>query len=185
MFDELGIDLDDLVYIDDLKTKKIGIILLVDHNEFDQREVQLFRSDLVEGVVDHHRDDRYCFEKAPMYIVNLDTGSNTSQIPKLFADSSLHCDQSFAKLMLFPIIFDTDNLGEGAGQIDIDAVAYLKKFCSYDTAILHAKLDELKFARDKNESVTNILKQDYKRYTGNWAMSSVTLCVEDWLVGDG
>lgn len=84
-------------------------------------------------------------------------------------------------MMLYPILFDTNNLTLLKHQIDFKAVEYLKMFAEVDPNQLFVKLDELKFSLDGTESVSELLPQDYKRYDGNWVMSSVTFCLAKWI----
>lgn len=181
LFDQMSVDLDDLIFIGEVKRDRLDQVILVDHNELDQREKDdLKLESLVRGVVDHHID-RGGFSNAPLRLINTGVGSNTSQIANMFAQSNRRIEPSFADLMLYPILFDTSNLTQQTHQPDIDAVAYLKKSASVDQNKLYAKLDELKFARDENENVFDLLRQDYKMYDGKWAMSSVTFSIADWI----
>lgn len=180
LFKQLAVDIDDLVYISDLKRENLEDVILVDHNQLDGQEKSLDFEELISGVVDHHLDKQNFLNVKPR-IIDTRVGSNASLIVDMFSRSEIKLDESFANMILFPILTDTNNLTQRTHQIDIDAVAYLKKFTNVDLKQLYSKLDELKFSVDGSESVEELLRQDYKEYENKWAMSSVTFSLVKWI----
>jgi exopolyphosphatase len=187
LFDSLSINLDDLIFLSDLVNEnrnEITDLVLVDHNELDEQEKTLKFSNLVSGIVDHHVDKGQ-FQNADPRIVDLTAGSNCSLITDLIRKSNIALDESFATMLLYPILVDTNNLTVRASQKDIDMVKYLNQIANIDLIKLYSKLEELKFlSYDENESVDTILKKDYKQYEHNdlkWGMSSVSFCLKDWI----
>lgn len=179
MFEQLSVDLNDLVFLEDLTHNRIGEVYLVDHNELDKRESEDLRlSELVTGVIDHHLDKGE-FKNANPRCIDTRVGSNASLIVSMF--TGIELDPSFANLLLFPIVNDTSNLTRIAHQIDIDAVEYLTRFTSVDRNQLAEKLDGLKFNSDSSETVSELLRQDLKIYTGSWAMSAMNKGLVEWI----
>lgn len=179
MFEQLSVDLNDLVFLEDLVHDRIGEVYLVDHNELDKRECDLRLSELVTGVIDHHLDKGE-FKNANPRCIDTRVGSNASLIVSMIT-TGIELDPSFANLLLFPIVNDTSNLTRIAHQIDIDAVEYLTRFASVDRNQLDKKLDNLKFNSDSNETVSELLRQDLKMYTGLWAMSATNKGLVEWI----
>jgi exopolyphosphatase len=178
MFDQLSISLDDLIYLGDLKRERIRQVYLVDHNELDTRESELV--DLVHGVIDHHLD-KGGFKGVEMRCIDTRVGSNASLVVSLMSQKGLDLDSSMANMLLFPILEDTSNLTRITHQIDADAVEYLMRFASLDRHKLYSNLDKLKFSIDGSEPVGELLRQDYKLYAGEWAMSSLTIGLIEWI----
>lgn len=181
MFQQLSVDLNDLIFLGDLTHDRIREVYLVDHNELDKRESEDLRlSELVTGVIDHHLDKGE-FKNANPRNIDTRVGSNASLVVAMITQARIELDSSFANMLLFPIVNDTSNLTRITHQIDIDAVEYLMRFASVDRQQLDKKLDELKFSPDGSEPVSELLRQDYKMYTGSWGMSSLTIGLVEWI----
>lgn len=187
MFQQLSIDLDDLIYLGDLKEReRIRDVHLVDHNELDARESTILGGDetvLVCGLIDHHID-KGRFKSASPRLIDTRVGSNASLVVAAISQANMPLDSSFAHMLLYPILNDTSNLTRITHQIDIDAVEYLMRFANndLDRAQLYAKIDELKFSQDGSEPVGELLRQDYKAFgDAKWGMSSLTFGLAEWL----
>lgn len=184
MFEQLSVDLDDLVFIGDLDRDRIIEAYLVDHNELDMREKQdLGMSELVTGVIDHHLDKGE-FKNANPRTIDFEVGSNASLIVDMFRQAQIELDPSFATMLLFPIVNDTCNLTRIAHQIDVEAVAYLTRFTCVDRKELNAQLDQFKFGKTDYNNVSLLLAQDCKVYSGDggvFGMSALTFDLVEWI----
>ena len=180
LFDFFSINIDELIFISELKHKNISQVILVDHNQLDEQEISMEFESIVTGVIDHHIDS-HTFQSADPRIINLNAGSNCTLIAELFYKSKINLDSSFASLLTFPILFDTSNLTVRAGQSDFEMIEFLTEISSLDNNLIYKKLEEIKFAANEDESTETILKKDYKQYLNGdlkWGMSSVNLSVE-------
>jgi exopolyphosphatase len=184
LFEHLAVNLEDLVYISDWNKDKIDQVFLVDHNELDDKQRSLHISDLVRGVIDHHVD-KGGFLSAQPRVVDPTVGSNASLVTELFHSNKAEgLSDSFASMLLFPILSDTNNLTTRTSAKDLKAVEFLKQTASIDTQKMYARLEELKFSASQDEDLETVLKKDYKQYETNgvkWGMSSVNFCIQDWL----
>jgi inorganic pyrophosphatase/exopolyphosphatase len=155
----------------------------VDHNELDEHTKSLNVDKLVSGIVDHHIDKGH-FATASPRIINTIIGSNTTQIAELIYTSNVDFDESFATMMLFPILSDTSNLTCRASQKDFEMVEYLSQFVDFDPVDIYKKIEDLKFSNQELEETAVLLKKDYKQYElklKNWGMSSVTFYIRKWI----
>ena len=180
MFDQLSVDLNNLIFLDDLNRDRINEVYLVDHNELDKRENDLSLGELVSGVIDHHLDKGE-FKSANPRNIDTRVGSNASLVVAMIRQAQIELDSSFANMLLFPIVNDTSNLTRNTHQIDIEAVEYLIRFASINRLELNSKLEELKFSSGGSEPVSELLRQDLKMYSGSWAMSSLTIGLIEWI----
>lgn len=78
-------------------------VVLVDHNELDDEEKSMGLKDTVISIIDHHIDKNQ-FKNADPRIVDLSVGSNASLISELFYKSKFDLPDSFASMLLFPIL---------------------------------------------------------------------------------
>jgi exopolyphosphatase len=183
MLEKLSINLDDFVYITDWNKSKIAEVILVDHNELDEHTHSLNLEHLVTGIVDHHLD-KGLFTSASPRIINTSIGSNTTQIAEMIFKSNIDFDESFATMMLMPILSDTSNLSCRASQKDFKMVEYLSQFVDFDPVDMYKQIEELKFNNQDLEETPILLKKDYKQYelkSKSWGMSSVTFYIRDWI----
>lgn len=175
MLECLSIGLEDLVFISDWKKNQVSEIVLVDHNELDVKEKDLDFSNLVTGIIDHHLD-KEGFKSASPRIIDTSAGSCATLVSELFLKSNVELDESFASMMLFPILSDTDNLTMRASKKDCEMVEFLKRSSTLNPVDLYQKIVQLKYETDLNEDMSTLLKKDYKQYEndGNyWGLSSV------------
>ena len=188
LFDQLTVSLDDLVYINELQAGQIGEVVLVDHNELDDKEKSLNFSDLVTAVVDHHKDIGL-FPQASPRIVDLSTGSNASLVMDLIRHSSVEklVDESFAQMILFPILADTGNLTSRTGPKDLATVEYIKsQYSSIDVNKIFSIICEYKFNQGNDPKETFALfTKDYKQYSDKrgqkYGIAVVNIPIKDWM----
>lgn len=183
LFDYFSINFDDLIFVNDLKSKQILDVTLVDHNELDEQETKLDFFNLVNAVVDHHLD-KSLFMNANPRIVDTTAGSNATLIANLFK-TDLDLNESFASMLIFPILFDTNNLTNRASQKDHEMVKYLNGLCQINCDSIYKKLDDIRFSSGADEATHIILSKDYKQYSATndikWGMSSINCEVNKWL----
>lgn len=187
LFEHLSISLDDLLFISEWNPEKINELYLVDHNELEESLKSLNLSELVVGIVDHHVDKRL-FTSANPRIVDISVGSNATLVAELIYKSKIELDSSFASMLLFPILSDTNNLTRRANQKDFEMVEYLQGMTDLDLDKTYQKIEELKFGDGQVEDTASMLKKDYKQYENDgkkWGMSSVNVCVNNWLDKNG
>ena len=86
-------------------TKKFYVfkVVLVDHNELDDKEKSMGLANLVTSIVDHHLDKNE-FQQVNPRIIDTLAGSNATLISRLFYDSKVEIPESFATMLLFPIL---------------------------------------------------------------------------------
>ena len=185
LFEQLAINFEqDLLFLSDWNPQKeVAELILVDHNELDEKQTSLDFQNLVTGIVDHHVDKGLFMQASPR-IVDTSAGSNATLICDLMYKARLEFDSTFASLLLMPILSDTNNLTMRASQKDFEMVEYLQEIAQVDCAILYKKIEDLKFSSDQLEDTPVLLQKDYKQYAVNgkkWAMSSVTFCIQEFL----
>jgi inorganic pyrophosphatase/exopolyphosphatase len=160
LFKHLSIDIDDLVFISDCKNKQIDQVVLVDHNELDEQQKSMGFSGLVKAIVDHHLDKNE-YQNAQPRLIDTKVGSNSTLIANLFYKSNIKLDESFASMLLFPILSDTNNLKMRTSQLDLEMCEYLNNICHMDLEAIYKMIDICKY--DQTDMDTNtLLKADYK-----------------------
>jgi len=180
LIDYFSINFNDLVFINDLaeNEKVVDDVTLVDHNELDEQEKLNGYENLCTRVIDHHLD-RNNFLNANPRLIDTSVGSNASLIANLFKTNNLELNKSFASMLIFPILFDTNKLTTRASSLDHEMFQYLNSISQIDWDSIYLKLDEIRFSsNDENEETHVFLSKDYKQYAScndiKWAMSSVT-----------
>ena len=182
LLDQFALSQEDFLYLDqDWSADKVDSVVLVDHNQLDDKQKELGLVNLVSGVIDHHLDSGD-FKEASPRVVDIRVGSNATLITQILKESaSQELDESIANMLLFPILSDTSNLTTRTSDMDREAVAYLKSRATLDPVQLYKRIEEFKFATDDNEDMSVSLKKDYKQYETNsfkWGMSSVVFSLE-------
>ncbi|RMZ98222.1 exopolyphosphatase [Brachionus plicatilis] len=182
LFDYLSIDIErDLVFINEWK-KDIDDVILVDHNELDSKEKELEIEDKVSAIIDHHLDKKL-FMNAEPRIVDTAVGSCSTLIANLFFQSNIQLDASFAAMMMFPILSDTNNLTCRASEQDKQIAQHLNTIAKIDPKWLYLQIEKFKFDISDEDLIT-LLNKDYKQYVTNsssWGMSSVNFSVHEWI----
>lgn len=181
LIDYFAINFDDLIFINEFHNKEITHVALVDHNELDNQEMSLNFSNLISIVIDHHLD-KNLFLNANPRIVDTSAGSNATLIAELIKED---LNESFASMLVLPILFDTNYLTTRASQKDCDMVKYLSELSKINCQEIYKKLDDLRFNSGEDEETEVVLSKDYKQYSQikdiKWGMSSVNLEVNKWL----
>jgi len=181
LLDYFSIDFNDLVFINDFNesNKQVVDVTLVDHNELDDQERLNGFESLCTRVIDHHLDKNNFLNATPR-LINTQVGSNASLVANLFKSANLDLlNKSFASMLIFPILFDTNKLTTRASPLDHEMFNYLKSIANFvDWDSIYLKLDEIRFSsNDENEETHVLLSKDFKQYTPinniKWAMSSV------------
>jgi inorganic pyrophosphatase/exopolyphosphatase len=176
------ISLDDLVYIGDLRVDSIASVFLVDHNELDPRELDLHFDDKIKGIIDHHHDARQFMKAKPRIVAN--AGSNVSLIASLLSkNDAAELGEQFFDMMMYPLVYDTNNLQGPVQNVDREAFKLAKKHGTIDARRLFEELQNARFnTAGDDEPVEQILVKDFKLYDGGkWAMSSVNFCIAEWI----
>jgi len=172
LFDLLNISLEDLLFLDDgiplevlLREDKLRI-QLVDHNSLNPR--QKFLSSVIEGIVDHHKDEEVLYplmtDKSKLIAT---VGSASTLIAeKFFLNNNLHISPELALLLLAPILVDTSNLQsiEKTTSRDVLAVETLKSLAA---EILPSNFYEKLFTAKHDVSgltLDMLLRKDFKEY---------------------
>lgn len=190
LFSEAGVDVDSLVFIDEVDLESIQKsghldLVLVDHNK-----LPAFLSSLsapVVEVVDHHADEGL-YPDAKRDVAPV--GSCATLIAERYLASMPDLlDKSTAKLLLGTILLDTVNLDPEAKRAtsrDEDAVGQLLKVAGMSRNELFDKLQFEKF-NVASLSSRDILRKDYKEYVMGsirCGISSALLPLRDWTKKD-
>lgn len=171
---ECGVDVKNLIFLEELRAATIANAILVDHNELEEH-VKTFNLKKIIRIVDHHRvlsrtsvcDDRRL----------ANAGSCASMVAREIEASETALDPTFGKLLLLAIIHDTNNLTQPSGScpndeigmttdIDVGACNFLSKRTNVtenDRKILFTTIRELKYAVSL-APLDLLLAQDYKQY---------------------
>lgn len=182
---ELSINLDDLIFLSDFKSKEILKVVLVDHNELDNEEKSMGLSDRVISIIDHHIDKNNFLDTSPR-LIDTTAGSNATLISHMFYEAKSELPESFASMLLFPILADTNNLTCRASQKDFEMTKYLTKLSGLNCDNTYKNIEAAKFDQSNMDTLT-LLKKDYKQYSNNdmkWGMSSVTLNITNYINAD-
>ena len=158
VFKKFGATPPRLITATDIKTE--DKIVLVDHNEVDQRLNNL-PQDQITGIVDHHKFNINL--NHPIKITALPIGSTTTIVFLKFKQYNLTINQDLAKLMLCAVLSDTVGLKSGTTtDKDRSAVTDLSKIAGI-TDIDGLTLEIFK-AKSNISSLTpeQIVKNDYK-----------------------
>ena len=185
LFGYFKVNLDDLVFISECHGKDISEVVLVDHNELDEQEKSLGFANLVSSIIDHHLDKKLFMNATPR-LIDLTAGSNATLIANLFYESKLKMNDSFATMLQFPILADTDNLTRRTSQKDLEMHEFLNSMSQIDSNLVFKNIDELK--NDQSDvGAAMLIQKDYRQYCNanmKWGMSSITLCAHELLMNE-
>lgn len=168
LFEEAGVDVDKLIFIDDLnlqdlKDKGLLKLILVDHNKLGSSQSGLEPN--VTAILDHHADEE-SYPKMAMTDIR-PVGSCATIVAQAFLKTSPKAlDKSLGTLLLGTILLDTVNLDPDAGRVtedDSSAAAQLIKVCALDQKVLFDKLQFEKFNVASLGSY-DLLRKDYKEW---------------------
>lgn len=158
VLNEAGIDVSDLIFVDDLNTEREYSIHLVDHNVVDGPE----KGEVV-SIIDHHEDSGKYTNAKPRIIEK--AGSCISLVLReLLADRESSLTESERKFLGSPILVDTRGLTARVEEVDkwaARAVLFTDPF----TVMLYTK--ELQTAKEDVRGLTarDLLRKDYKQWT--------------------
>jgi len=187
LFDEAGISIDNLLFIDDLDpVKESGNkdikMILIDHNTIAEPQKSL--NDSVIEILDHHADDKNYPSTAKININPV--GSTATIVAECFIKNQKNAlDISLGSLLLGTILLDTVNLDPKAGRVtneDSGAAKELIAIASLDQQTLFDKLQFEKFNVSSLGSY-DLLRKDYKEWQMGdvkCGIGSVLQPIEDW-----
>ncbi|PKL07661.1 MAG: hypothetical protein CVV51_12940 [Spirochaetae bacterium HGW-Spirochaetae-7] len=189
LFQEVGIDQKDLVFLDDIDLGKLlagaaSRLVLVDHNKLSAAQVAW--EPKVEEILDHHADEGL-YPSAKKTIAPV--GSASTLVAELMLAGSATLSPAVATLALGTILLDTVNLDPEAKRVtprDAAAAASLLPASGSDQKVLFDRLQLEKFNVAALSS-RDILRKDYKEYrmgTVMCGMSSALLPMADWFMKD-
>jgi exopolyphosphatase len=184
VFKEANIDLDDVVFIDELdldKTMEQAEIALVDHNKL-AGDLKKFDSRVV-SILDHHRDEELYKTASPRIIEPV--GSTTSLVAREFFTSEVDMSRDVAVLLGGTILLDTVNLADDAGrvtQLDKEIAARVLPLCPLSQQEFFDTVQKEKF-NVAGLSTNDLLRKDYKEWqfgTMKCGIGSALLPLEQW-----
>ncbi len=189
LFREAGIELDDLVFFDDVDFDKLiadgAVIILVDHNRLSLALEQYHLS--VVGVVDHHKDEEMYSDANPRIIQTI--GSTTSLVGMEFQRAGSAITEDIAILLCGTILLDTVNLSEKAGRVtdaDVAIVSALLPLCPLPRNDFFDNIQRAKF-NTEGLSTADLLRKDYKEFqfeTAKCGIGSALLPISQWVERD-
>ena len=109
-------------------------------------------SDKVFSIIDHHLDKNE-FQNANPRLVDLSIGSCATLIAELFYKTKTDLPISFASLLLFPILTDTNNLTCRASQKDFEMVEFLTALSDMNCDQIYKSIDESKYSNQSDVDV--------------------------------
>ncbi len=189
LFQEAGMDVKSLVFLDDVDLGKLlansaSKLVLIDHNKL--AAGQAAWEPKVEEIVDHHTDEGL-YPAARRTIAPV--GSASTLVAEAMFGGSARLDAGIATLALGTILLDTVNLDPEAKRVTPRDEAVAKRLlpvCGTDQKALFDKLQFEKFNVAALSS-KDILRKDYKEYKMGsvlCGMSSALLSLADWMVKD-
>ena len=191
LFSALGIDLDALLFRDEIDLERLQRtgrlrLTLVDHNVL--CEEQAGYADAVAAIVDHHADGGLYPDAEPRVIEPV--GSATTLVAEaMLRDEPDLVDPAIATLLLGTILLDTVRLDPAAGRAtprDEVVAAGLVERAGADPDELFVRLETAKF--DVSSLGTGeLLRKDHKAWdapAGRYGMSTVLLPLADWVARD-
>ncbi len=188
LFDAAGINLDDIIFSDEVDFDKLLVhadLVLVDHNKL---EVNLQKySNKVIGILDHHKDEGLYTSAVPRIIRTI--GSTATLVAMEFSKLGVTMGQDLAILLGGAILLDTVNLSTAAGKVtnaDREVAAKILPFFPMPRQELFDKVQSRKFDV-QGLSTNELLRKDYKAYQVGglqYGIASVHLSVRQWQVMD-
>ena len=191
LFQEAGIIIDNLLFIEDVDLDKLKAesnlkLVLVDHNKLASSQTGL--ETVITGILDHHADEE---SYPPAAVTDIrPVGSCATIIAESFLkDQKDSISSSLGTLLLGTILLDTVNLDPDAGRVtdaDSKVAKSLVEIAGLDSKKLFDKLQFEKFNVSSLGSY-DLLRKDYKEWQlgkVKLGIGSVLLPVEDWAAKD-
>ncbi|MEA3467278.1 MAG: DHHA2 domain-containing protein [Thermodesulfobacteriota bacterium] len=188
LFHEAGINLDDIVFSDEVDCDKLLLhadLVLVDHNKLGADLLQYGHK--VTGVLDHHKDEGLYKTAVPRIIRTI--GSTATLVAMEFNKLGVTIGQDLAILLGGTILLDTVNLSMAAGKVtdaDKKVAAEILPLCPMPGQELFKKVQSGKF-NVQGLSTNDLLRKDYKEYHFGrlqYGIASVHLSTGQWQVMD-
>ncbi len=191
LFAELGIDMDSLLFIDDIDLDSLHRagrlrLTLVDHNILGADQEKY--ADAVVAIIDHHADGGLYPQAKPRLIEPVGSAA-TLVAEAMLRDRPELINVQSATLMLGTILLDTVNLDPAAERVtakDQSIATRLAEIAASNTDDLFAKLQAEKFNLSAL-ATGDLLRKDYKAWetpAGSYGMSTVLTSLEDWIARD-
>ncbi len=191
LFNALGVDVDSLVFIDEIDLEALHQagrlrLTLVDHNILPASQEKY--ADAVDAIIDHHADGKRYAQAKPRRIEPVGSAA-TLVAEAMLQDRPGLVEAGPATLLLGTILLDTVNLAPAAERVtpkDKEIAARLGEVVGSDADDLFAILEVEKF----NVSALgtgDLLRKDYKAWdtpSGTYGMSTVLTSLEDWIAKD-
>ena len=184
VFKEANIDLDDVVFLDELdldKSMEQAELILVDHNKL-TGDLKKFDSKVV-SILDHHKDEERYKTASPRIIEPV--GSTTSLVAREFFTSAFEVSRDVAVLLGGTILLDTVNLADDAGRVtelDKEIAARVLSLCPLPQQEFFDTVQREKF-NVAGLSTNDLLRKDYKEWqfgTVKCGIGSALLPLEQW-----
>ncbi len=186
VFDQVGIDLKNLVFLDSLDIedvmKRVERLVLVDHNKLSGSWDQY--ADKVAVILDHHKNEAL-YPHAVKKVIEPVGSTATLVGEELVVYHPELIDAHLALLLCGTILLDTVNLDPSAGRVtpkDEDIAGFLLKSCPFGQGAYFDKVQEAKF-NTVDLGTFDLLRKDYKEFKfGNipCGIASAVLPLTQW-----
>ncbi len=191
LFDRCGIDVEDLLFEEDLDLAALHAegrlkLVLVDHNR--PAKVHSAFDSVVDGIIDHHADEGL-FSDAAVRAIEPVGSAATLVAKRILEENADSLDEGTAMLLLGTILLDTVNLDPAAKRVtpeDEEIAEILLSLSGADQQELFDALQREKFNVSALSSA-DLLRKDYKEWQMGGqrvGISSVLLSIPDWLAKD-
>lgn len=185
VFKEANIDLDDVVFIDELEldtSMEQAELVLVDHNRL-AGDLEKFEPQVV-TILDHHRDEGLYKNASPRIVEPV--GSTTSLVAQEFFTSGIEMNRDVAILLGGTILLDTVNLADDAGRVtelDKKIATRVLPLCPLEQQEFFDTVQKAKF-NVAGLSTNDLLRKDYKEWqlgTVKCGIGSALLPLKKWV----
>ena len=189
LFREVGIDVSDLVFLDEIDLNALQDenrlkLVLIDHNRLAKSQQGLAEN--VDGILDHHVDEGL-YPNVTRRIIEPVGSSATLIAEQILHQQSDLLDSGLADLLLGTILLDTANLDPSRTDTKDEAlVSRLSALVDTPKDTLFSKIQYEKFNAG-SLSTFDLLRKDYKEWHAGkikYGISSVPLSVEAWIAKD-
>ncbi|PKL23335.1 MAG: hypothetical protein CVV47_15515 [Spirochaetae bacterium HGW-Spirochaetae-3] len=189
LFEDAGIDIKDLVFLDDvdlgaLLANAASRLVLIDHNKLSA--AQGAWASKVEEILDHHADEGL-YPTAKRSIAPV--GSASTLVTEIMLATGTPLPANVATLALGTILLDTVNLDPEAKRVTERDEAVVNRIMPVSGARQKILFDRLQLEKFNVAALSSrdILRKDYKEYTMGRlkvGMSSALLPLADWFKKD-
>ncbi len=191
LFEEAGINIENLLFTDDLdivKLKESGNLnlVLVDHNKLGTDQTDL--NENITAILDHHSDEKSY--PSGIFTDIRPVGSAATLVALAFLSNKRESiDRALGTLLLGTILLDTVNLDPEAGRVTDTDKAAAKELINITGLESEKLFEKLQFEKFNVSSLGSydLLRKDYKEWhlgSVKLGIGSVLLPVEDWSAKD-